>query len=506
MGVSFIFLAMFYNISFASHDLLDDSPPLIKIVDPIAGSTIPHDIVIVNGTSYDNESGIKKIEVLMHQYPFNGEFGFNLANPASYNNWSKWSIPIPIQIPGIYRILAHAEDKAGNENWFESTINVPFLTDKSNSTGFFDNNNSQTFAPRIAFVNPVFTEAAYAANAFYDFYAKYKNLPWGRIVTTDVNMLTAPIEKSDQVDPYSSYDDNRNLSKFSNIAPDNNHIMILNERLKKELPTTFFTVIRNEDVHNGYIFDRQYKNAYDVLILSHEEYATDSMYNNYKKFVRDGGTIIFLDANMFYAEVKYDKNNKTITLIKGHDWEYDGRSAKKSVGERWFYENRDWIGSNFLVSNLKEKIYFKNNPFNYTHFEENYVSNPNASILLNYEIETPHSIPHMENVTVATYDFKFGNGKVIATGLYGQNLVNNTAFLHFFESLLLDSIDKTNTTKFEDKVKDVFSNNHPKSTKNDIAKDFDKFGIAKEYFTKQGGREWYLDIDDPSSDPKIILQ
>lgn len=224
------------------------------------------------------------------------------------------------------------------------------------------------------------------------------------------------------------------------------------------------------------------------------------MYNNYKRFVSEGGTIIFLDSNMFYAEVEFDKNNGTITLIKGHDWEYDGRSAKKSVGERWFYENREWVGSNFLVSDLREKIYFKNNPFNYTHFEENYVSNPNARILLDYEIETPKSRPHMENVTVATYDLKFGNGKVITIGLYGQNLINNTAFLDFFESLLFDSIDNTNATNFEGKVKNIFSDGYPMNLQNNITKDIDKFGITKIYPNKHGGREWYIDMNDPEAD------
>ena len=177
-------------------------------------------------------------------------------------------------------------------------------------------------------------------------------------------------------------------------------------------------------------------NVYDLLILAHDEYATQTMYNNYKRFVSNGGTFLALDGNIFFAEIKYNKDNDTITFVKGHSWEFDGNSAKRSIRERWFNQNSEWVGSNFLESDIKDNITFKNNPFNYTHFEENFVNNPNDKILINYGAVIPKQNPFL-GVTVATYELDFGKGKVIMIGLYGQKLVDNDAFLRFLDSLIL---------------------------------------------------------------------
>lgn len=428
------------NNVYSYFQISDNSPPSITVVDPISGSSIPDNIIVINGTSHDNESGIRQVEVLSHPYPFNDRYEFEIANAVSYDNWSEWSIPISVGAPGVYRILAHAEDRAGNENWYESIINVPFPGTVL----------SQKYNIHIAFVNPTFTDAAYHPNAFYDFYAKYQTVPWGKNITADRYMLKTPLSNASRIDPYTSSQTANDLAKFSKIDPDNTHIVILNDIIEGKIPSTFSTVINDEDVHNGYIFDHEGNNAYDILILSHDEYVTTPMYENYKRFVSDGGIIVFLDGNIFYAEVDYEKDH-TITLVKGHNWEFDGDVARKSVGERWFYENQKWVGSNFLASDIYDDISFKHNPFNYTHFEENYVSNPMARILIDYKVDLPESMSHLKNATVATYELDFGRGKVIMIGLYGQKLVYSDAFLNLFETLLLNSIHRLNTdqTTFE---------------------------------------------------------
>ena len=37
--------------------------------------------------------------------------------------------------------------------------------------------------------------------------------------------------------------------------------------------------------------------------------------------------MIILDENVFYAEVKYDRYTKMRTLVKGHRWTFNGKSA-----------------------------------------------------------------------------------------------------------------------------------------------------------------------------------
>ena len=112
------------------------------------------------------------------------------------------------------------------------------------------------------------------------------------------------------------------------------------------------------DVDQGKIFNEDGRNAYDILILLHNEYVTQTEYDNLKKFVSSGGTIVFTEGNVLYAEVKYNSTSNTISLVKGHDWEFDGKSANNSVGERWVEENKEWMGSIFPRYSSYENIIF----------------------------------------------------------------------------------------------------------------------------------------------------
>jgi hypothetical protein len=358
--------------------------------------------------------------------------------------------------------LAHAQDSSKNNRWDEINVYIPYNSSLSisnplaGSKSIVTDSTSVANKTRIAIVNPTFTDAAYGPNAFYIFYEKYDRsglydqiLPTSINVTTDLNMLTAKLDEPVWIDSLTSADMAKNMSMFSRIDPDNRQIVILADRLENELlpNQSQVTVINDEDVHNGYIFGEiNESNAYDVLVLNHDEYVTQEMYDNYKKFVQNGGSMIFLDGNVFYAEVQYDPINNTITLVEGHDWEFDSskKVARPGLHERYFDENREWVGSNFLLSDINDNITFANNPFNYTHFEDNFVNNPNVSIIIDYEARIPATNP-FSGATVATYELPVGKGKVIMMGIYGQNLIkdNNQKFLEFFDDLLLTSIDKS---------------------------------------------------------------
>ena len=77
----------------------------------------------------------------------------------------------------------------------------------------------------------------------------------------------------------------------------------------------------SSDVDNGAIFEKNkvsgndivsiknssndsnnYINAYDVIILGHQEYVTQKEYDNLRQFVKSGETMIILDGNVFYAK------------------------------------------------------------------------------------------------------------------------------------------------------------------------------------------------------------
>jgi hypothetical protein len=392
--------------------------------------------LLVEGKA-DSKLGIKKVEYLVHTYPFNGLFSFELTKPAAPNNWSSWSTVLNLTGQGPHRILIMATDNAGNQNWDERVIDVLPESPVSSSA-----NKTQ----RIAFVEPTFTEGAYN-HAFYDFYAKYTpTVPLGKGVTENLNLLNATIPK---------HLFRGKISGF-NVPRDEFHDYLnpIAITVKKFAPNASLFNITDGDIDSGVLF-KNGKNMFDVLFLFHNEYVTQTEYTSLKNFVFNGGTIVAMDGNIFYAEVKYNKHNCTIGLVKGHDWDFtDGKTAIKSAHERFFDETKWFIGSNFIVNDISEDVRFANNPFNYRHFEENFVNNKNVLILLDYQASFPvdgsQSTPDVsspdasspdgnqpQKKIIATYELKFGRGKVIMLGLFAERLVHNPVFLNFLDKVIL---------------------------------------------------------------------
>ncbi len=308
--------------------------------------------------------------------------------------------------------------REGNQSSFGITNDRSYVFSPSKSEISTPSNNTHTgdfgAGINIALVLPSFTAAAYSDHNFYTFYGKYAKVPYGTNVTTDLDMLYAPVCN------------NRGASAFA--------MLDLLQNLKWLTPQSNITVISDADVDSGGIFLKNGSNGYDVVILGHQEYVTQREYNNLKRFVSNGGTMIILDGNVFYAEVDYDNATKTIRLAKGHGWAFNGKSAWKSVGERWASETAKWVGSNYLCYSCE--ISFGNNPFRYRHHEENYVTNPNDIILLNYNATGYDYNTNIKHI-IATYELNYRRGKVIALGIYSDDIITNGKFDRFFDSLLL---------------------------------------------------------------------
>jgi hypothetical protein len=278
----------------------------------------------------------------------------------------------------------------------------------------------------IALIKPTFTAAAYD-NSFYKFYLLFSHIPAVTNVTTHLNLLSNKVPK--QLTPLSSA-----LS-----------MSFLPHHLKLLLPKSTIDVLNDADVDRGSIFLKNgitTNNKYDVLIIGHQEYVTQSEYDNLKQFVANGGTLIVLDGNVFYAQVRYDRNTDFVTLVKGHGWTFNGKSAWKSVNERWKKETSDWLGSNYLCYSCK--ITFLDNPFGYKHHEEQYITNTKAKILVNYEAKVIVSnkkirisqVPIAKPI-IATYQLNYQRGKVIVLGIYSSDIISNSKFDKFFDGLLL---------------------------------------------------------------------
>ena len=137
--------------------------------------------------------------------------------------------------------------------------------------------------------------------------------------------------------------------------------------------------------------------------------------------------MIFMDGNVFYAQVKYDRNTHTIALVKGHGWAYNGKSAWRSVAERWAKETSQWVGSNYHCFSCN--ITFANNPFQYKHHEEQYLTNPKALILLNYNASITKKDSKPMKILIATYMLNYQRGKVIVLGIYFDDVITNSKFI-----------------------------------------------------------------------------
>jgi hypothetical protein len=267
----------------------------------------------------------------------------------------------------------------------------------------------------IAFVMPSFTMAAYD-HSFYPFFSINADIKEGEFITSDTELLTANVPTREE-----SFNNHKSIGLHQ-----------LEEYTSSLLPNADLYYLTDEDVHNGLIFNQDNSNLYDILILGHSEYVTLNEYNNFKKFVANGGIIILLDANTFYAEVDYDSLNNKVTLVKGHYWAFDGEKAWRDVKERWADETTEWAGSNFGCSSCI--INFNNNPFSYTHHEENYLTNPNARILIDYEAQSAY------NYFITAYELQYELGKVISLGIFGSDIVENDNFFQFYKDILATNV------------------------------------------------------------------
>jgi hypothetical protein len=440
-----------------SQDLKDASEtdtitPLVNISRPSYPPTISTGEITIEGATKGYGYEISNVMAYIHSFPFNGDYVVKAALPIAQNNWSRWSVPLVINNTGTYRVVIEASNELGDLGYAETTINaaIPGKNIQSNA-------NTTERIPIIGFVRPTFTEAAYQEHGFYRFYQKYGFPPSGVNITTDLDMLTVNTPPSIS-ELYNDYDI-QNLSNITALIPLNgtglddisfegypdpqDFWISFIEQVEKAAPSAIVTVLRDEDVNDGHIFvDGNVNiNAYDILLLFHDEYVTQNMYDNYRRFVENGGTIIFIDGNIFYAEVEYDEDDRTISLVEGHDWKFDGKTATRSMPERWYNETREWVGANYLVNFIANKVNFTNNIFNYTHHEEQFISNPEARIIIDYGIRFPRGDyiedPSLANKTVATHTMNYGKGNVIMIGLFGELMAENESFLQFFDNLIV---------------------------------------------------------------------
>lgn len=280
---------------------------------------------------------------------------------------------------------------------------------------------------RIAVVRPSFSATAYQ-DAFYLFYSKYRNVPVGEYVTTDLGLLNRTV--------VTGWKWSEELRTWFTTGDASSLHLVLDETV---------TVLDEIDVDRGGLFENGTR-TYDVLILGFTEYVTQREYLYYKQFVVSGGTLIIMDACSFLAEVSY--SNGYLSLTKGHGWEFNGTHAWKSVYHRWPEENTNWVGGNYwkywygehydyfsvntsnVVSTYLRTTFGENITTIYGGHEENLLQNLTQSEVIGYwHLSDSSEYPGQP---IAAYMHRYGHGIVIHSGIMASEVVTADRFVGVF--------------------------------------------------------------------------
>ena len=193
-----------------------------------------------------------------------------------------------ISIPSdelLFNVFIHYDE---NQNFKSITMTLKHdLQDFYNKVGFFGRPHDTVF------IYPIFTQAAYDTNGFYDFYQN----------KCDSNCLTVNIPT-------------RIHGGYSSSLGAAFALTLLN-----------YSYVTDIDIDKNPDILKQYKR----VIVLHNEYVTKNEFNA----ITSHPDVIYLYPNSLYAEVSVDYNQGTITLIKGHG--YPDPQIKNGFG--WKYDN-----------------------------------------------------------------------------------------------------------------------------------------------------------------------
>ena len=202
---------------------------------------------------------------------------------------------IQTNVKSLFKVMAYENDFEiidGEKIW----RNVFYELDESNNL-IYDNlkNNKKS-----AVVFPIFTAAAYSEPGFYTFYRG----------ECDDDCLTVKLD--DEYNPL-----------FTSSA---NGLQVLN--------LLDYDILTDISIHQN----PEILTKYEKIILLHNEYVTSVEFDA----ILSHPNVIYLYPNALYAEVNFDEELWTISLVRGHnypeitirngfDWEFDNSSEEYDV-------------------------------------------------------------------------------------------------------------------------------------------------------------------------------
>lgn len=276
-------------------------------------------------------------------------------------------------------------------------------------------NNDVKNKPKLGVVYPLFTKTAYNERSFYNFYSCY------------------------QEESSCSLNATRDLLHTELIEPEITDYMI-----STTIENMSYEFITDLDVHNNNI------TQFDTLIFFHSEYVTLQLYHNVVDFIQDGGKVVILSGNSFFAKIRYYQSNNSIQLLHGHSVFLNSTGQYEvDINKYWFgfYNSSDiensyaykYIGSRFyhyksgiFLRGMSQIEGYRNIMVSFDSHEENTVINPNVEILVDWI-----SVFKQGDLGVKTYlyqPFENSDGYLIHLGLYYEKIYEIeeiTNFVHF---------------------------------------------------------------------------
>ena len=204
-------------------------------------------------------------------------------------------ILIQTNVKSLFKVMAYENDFEiidGEKIW----RNVFYELDESNNTIYDSLKNNK----KSAVIFPIFTVAAYSEPGFYTFYRG----------ECDDDCLTVKLD--DEYNPL-----------FTSSA---NGLQVLN--------LLDYDILTDISIHQN----PEILTKYEKIILLHNEYVTSVEFDA----ILSHPNVIYLYPNALYAEVNFDEELWTISLVRGHnypeitirngfDWEFDNSSEEYDV-------------------------------------------------------------------------------------------------------------------------------------------------------------------------------
>jgi len=212
--------------------------------------------------------------------------------------------------PSIFRVLVTEENYQRFLDGEESTSATILM--KEENIELYRQVRDQIVVQNTVVVYPLFTAAAYSEPGFYNYYLE----------ECDESCLTVEVKGRDE------YPLRYNSSGMG--------IQVLN--------LLDYKFITDLEIHKN----PEILKEFDKIIMLHNEYVTRAEFDA----ITEHPNVMYLYPNALYAQIEYDENDKTIKLIRGHnypepeiingfDWEFENTHPYEFDSEcnNWeFYE------------------------------------------------------------------------------------------------------------------------------------------------------------------------